>query len=685
MALTPEEENERLQSQIERLTTRVNQLTASAGQMTDSANKSTGVIDRVTGTFITMARAGIDGGAGLRNMSSVLGTLWPEMGKLKDVLDLSIDVLEKNIATQVDLSRSGVTFGGNLDEMRGAANRSYLELSQFAGVVRNNADILVSFGGNVEGGTKRLVEIQEKLLSPGTATANMLATLGVQADEAATFTASWMRMQGGMNRTQLQDTQQISNAVAQYAIELTGISNLTGISRKQLQDKMNVEAQDIAFRMMLSGKSEEEKAKIEQDLAFAASQGQGYLDAYKAKMLDLPPVSEAGKIFTATMSESSAQMDRMIAITRDRTISAQDAMVAKGKDFAESMGRIRDEVETYRTIIGVSSLTGSNFNKAIGNVITTSLNMEGMAGKSKAEIDKYIEGIFKPDPTVKTQAAQGTEDIRKVQKAINDNLISINELLTSFRTNVTSVFTGTLNTVINPMTKNLSDQLRGLDFTEVKTQIKTTFEKYGGEIVQEINKLIKNVVGPGVQAANLANQIIPAIQGDKAAQEKLSNDLIGIWTKATDAIRDYFVSNKYKPSEPNTATPGQPGSPNTSSFLETLRDAIIRQQYAPSTPATGPIEGPRPRATGGETTPGSYLVGEEGPEILNLGTRGDVISNDNLTAMISALANQNGMEESIDQLNNTNGQMLSAIKELIEVSKRTLTATKGLNGNLFAA
>jgi hypothetical protein len=108
-------------------------------------------------------------------------------------------------------------------------------------------------------------------------------------------------------------------------------------------------------------------------------------------------------------------------------------------------------------------------------------------------------------------------------------------------------------------------------------------------------------------------------------------------------------------------------------------------EYTNQTPTTSTPPPPKPKAAGGETNPGSYLVGEQGPEVLNLGTRGDVINNDNLTAMISALSNQNDMGESIDQLNNTNSQMLSAIRDLIDVGKRTLTATKGLNGNLFAA
>jgi hypothetical protein len=375
----------------------------------------------------------------------------------------------------------------------------------------------------------------------------------------------------------------------------------------------------------------------------------------------------------------------MIAMTRDRTVSAQDAMVAKGKDFADSMGRIRDEVEQYKTIIGVSSLTGSNFNKAIGNVITTALNMEGMAGKSKAEIDKYIEGIFKPDPTVKTQAAQGTQEIREIQKAINDNLKEINPLLTSFRTNLAGLTSTVLKDVVNPINKQIAAELGKLEFSGVKTQVTELFNKYVPDVVKEVNEFIKKTLGTVVQTANLADQIIPAIQGDKAAQEKLSNDLIGIWTKATDSIRDYFISNRYETARPNTAGSGQSGAPTASSFFESLRDAIIQRQYGLGSETTGNVPRLEARANGGETIPGSYLVGEEGPELVNLGTRGDVISNDNLTAMISALSNQNNMGESIDQLNNTNSQMLSAIRDLIDISKRNLTATKGLNGNLFAA
>jgi hypothetical protein len=91
------------------------------------------------------------------------------------------------------------------------------------------------------------------------------------------------------------------------------------------------------------------------------------------------------------------------------------------------------------------------------------------------------------------------------------------------------------------------------------------------------------------------------------------------------------------------------------------------------------------RARGGTAGPGSYLVGENGPEVVNLGSRGDVITNENLTALLQNTTNQNGLKESIETLNNISGQMLSTLKDISDINKRTLTATRNLNGNLFAA
>jgi hypothetical protein len=91
------------------------------------------------------------------------------------------------------------------------------------------------------------------------------------------------------------------------------------------------------------------------------------------------------------------------------------------------------------------------------------------------------------------------------------------------------------------------------------------------------------------------------------------------------------------------------------------------------------------RAGGGFVSPGRYLVGEKGPEVLNIGSSGDVISNENLSRLFASVGQQNNLAAALNQLNSTNREILAAMRATAENTRRTHDATRLLNGNLFLA
>jgi hypothetical protein len=97
---------------------------------------------------------------------------------------------------------------------------------------------------------------------------------------------------------------------------------------------------------------------------------------------------------------------------------------------------------------------------------------------------------------------------------------------------------------------------------------------------------------------------------------------------------------------------------------------------------------PEGKASGGPIKPGTYLVGEKGPELISTGSSGDVITNENITALLQRLekvGQGNISATSIETLNTTMREVLKYVKETADYTKRTVDATRSLNGNLFPA
>jgi hypothetical protein len=98
----------------------------------------------------------------------------------------------------------------------------------------------------------------------------------------------------------------------------------------------------------------------------------------------------------------------------------------------------------------------------------------------------------------------------------------------------------------------------------------------------------------------------------------------------------------------------------------------------PPTPAA-PVEG---KARGGSIKPGTYLVGEKGPELITTGASGDVITNENLQALLKSQGSNNS-SPALEQLNSLVAQLLRAQLQNNEYARKNAEATGALTGNLF--
>jgi hypothetical protein len=675
------------------ITAEVVGLGVAAAAATAILGQFNGGITNVLNTFVSstfsMSKSATSGAASLTDMGAAVGqvaNLIPVFGAaFSSVLNTAISTLEKNIETQKTLSNVGATFGGSLSTLRDTANKTYLSMDQYAKVVSSSGDVLASFKGGVQEGTKAFSNVLASLQQKGSTTGNMMANLGIGFEEGATLTAQFMRGMGNMNRTGQMSADQLAKATADYAVELTGLSQLTGQSRKELAEKVNEELAEAQFQNFLNTLDPKEAAKLQEAVALEfATTGKAGADALKASAAGFPPMTKASQMFTATQEASVERQQELMNKIRDSSVDLDTFRAQSKTILANSFEGMREDQKRISTAAMAGVLAGGSELSTSISTITKNLNIA--YGKSAAE----IESMFKNVRLTAPQTSDATTGVGQLKDIIRTSNETLEKMQPTFDL---ALAAGTrISTFLNGFAGDIAKRLPGIiNFVD--------------ETITHLGKSAETALGTNLSPENFKESVMKlldsagdivktgtaALFGDKNAQQKFFADLKSGWDGVMKYIKDAIpqMSNFLFGGIPGITTlPTTPGSPSSTpdrNLIEEGRDRLGNALFGEPRTSTTTPNGPGRRADGGETTPGSYLVGEEGPELVNLGTRGDVINNDNLTAMVASMTNQNGMKESIDQLNSINGQMLSAVRELVEVSKRTLTATKGLNGNLFAA
>jgi hypothetical protein len=681
------------ESALPGLATAANVVTTGLGVLGKGLEKAVSIGETFISASFSMSKAATSGAAGLTDMGSAVGqvaSLIPVLGAaFSSVLNTAIATLEKNITTQQTLSNVGATFGGNLKDLRETVNSTYLSMDQYAKVVSSNGDVLASFKGGVEGGTKAFSNVLTSLQN-GPETGKMLANLGIGFEEGATLTAQFMRGLGSMNRTGQMSADQLAKATADYAVELTGLSQLTGQSRKELAEKVNEELAEAQFQNFLNTLDDKEAAKLREAVAqeYAVS-GKAGADALKASAAGFPPMTRASQMFTATQEASVERQRELMNKIKDSSVDL-DTFRAQSKTLlANSLEGMREDQKRISTAAMAGVLAGGS--ELATSIARVTQFVNASYGKSAADIEEITKKIRLTAP----QTSDATTGIGQMKDIINQSNDVLKALQPTFNEALEAGIS--ISKTMNSVAKTIADRLPGI-IGFVKESAEALKNKANADIKDKLDpSKFSKYLGEFMDAVgDKTKTVVKAVSGDKDAQNKLFNDMKAGWDSVMKHIKDSIPSLNSilfggPPTPGGVNTPGGESGAAGKSLIDKLEEirvslkAAVENSILPGAPSAAPAP-PTPRAEGGPVSSGqTYLVGEDGPELLTAGSSGNVISNDKLTTILSAISDQNDMGESIDQLNNTNSQMLAAIRDLIDVSKRTLTATKGLNGNLFAA
>jgi len=376
----------------------------------------------VAQSFITssigMAKSAASGAAGLDVMGASVSGVTSQFGVLGkafgETIMAAIAVLEKNITTQQTLSNVGATFGGDLDRLRSVSNKTYLSMDDFAKVVGSNSSILATFRGGVQQGTEFFSNSMESLMQRGSRTGIMMANLGVSASEAAEMTMQLMRGQGSMNKNGQMSAEELAAATANYAAELTALSDLTGQSRKALQEQAAAEMAEAQFQNFLSGLSGEESEKIKKALENElAAGGKAAGDSFKAMVAGFPPLTKASQLFAATQGASIERQQEYIRIARDANIKTDEALKLFSKTLIESLPAVKEDMKRLGSVPMAMAISGgTDLSKALERL---TLTLNAVTGKTLEEMDanyrKFVDGSKK--------GSQASADVDLQKRAID--------------------------------------------------------------------------------------------------------------------------------------------------------------------------------------------------------------------------------------------------------------------------
>lgn len=324
---------------------------------------------------------------------------------------------EENLKALQSMSSAGANFGGSLTDLRNASAQSFLTLTEFGDVVKTNSAVFSTMGGSVQAGVDRFVKIQNTLLAPGSDTQQNLATLGYSAKDAADLTASYMKMQGGMNKEGLQNNKKVAASVAEYAQELNSLAAITGKSRDEIKQKMEQENAEAQWQATLNSMSPEKADKLRQGMNMAMAQGgKGAVDAFKAMALGLPPMTEAGRLYTATQQSGVVALRQYNDRANDAGVTTKQNAELNRKTLAKQIADGAGDRERLQKVLQADALAGGKLSQSFSDA-TKLQNGFMKDGKmmSEQEISAKLEEQAKESARGESQAASVDEGNKRLQ------------------------------------------------------------------------------------------------------------------------------------------------------------------------------------------------------------------------------------------------------------------------------
>lgn len=373
--------------------------------------------------FQTLVKTGQQLAAGTAQASDVLSnmaTMLPgPLGKVVQGFAALAAFQETQLAQYQTLTKAGVNFGGSLTDLRMAASNSYLTMQEFSTLMSSNSATLAKMGGSVDAGAKSFSAASNAL--GASKLGSDLRALGFTSLEVNQGMMDYISISGGRNRKEMQDTDALAKGAGQYMEQLDGLAKLTGESREALAAKMKEDAANQAFQgYLLTLDVKERDRAIAANTEAMARGGKGAADALQAKLMGLPPMTEAGQKFVGTMQNGNKAIDGLAANVKD-TSKTIDDVKKSGAGFSAGLAEDGRNLKQVGSALIMSGKAGDEMVKAIGAANTATRN----GVKSAEEQYAFEQKIAKEGIAQKESEAKAAVESKKALEELGQGILKM--------------------------------------------------------------------------------------------------------------------------------------------------------------------------------------------------------------------------------------------------------------------
>lgn len=674
----------------------------------------TGLVS-TAGNLFNFAKQAAAGTAKLSDFYDAFRDLPFLVGTVASIFADIIRYSERLLTTYQDLTKYGASFSGDLFKMAQAATRGFMSLDEFSKVIKTNSDILSTLGGDVDKGMNKFVDIQNKLLGPGSQYSKSLLGLGYTASDTADMLSAVINQQGNLNKKELANNDMVAASVANIAKEMDLYSKVTGKSREELEKELKKKSFDAAWKQFTSEMGPEQAASAALAVEKAlATGGQGAADALRQMFMTggeiSTPITDASKQFYVQTNGAAENY------VRTMYESALNLKTGSREQLETQIRAGRDIGRAYADFIGPMGKTAGLFSVMNNNYVNNAALMTSNMKFSKLTNDEITKMALEAAKKQKDAAVGSAANLSQAEINIKNFGVMIMNLVNMFVGPIAgklSEFGSNITDALLPVMKNIT-----IWFTTAFNELKSSYteggfvgliKKFGQKLMEGATNVwtfIKPIWLEHIQPAleNAFKSIMDFLQPYfKAAMDQVS-DMLNAWVyqlpggkrifgaedpevrakrrryETLIAEDDAKINQLKELIEANKAAMGDSRRTDVAPYQAKI-DELQRQLIDAENKRR--VDGTlKPRHSGTIGMTGSWWEKEDAT--LNVQKGESVITQPQMGQIVDT-AGQKGYAEAVQRLNTTQIAMVALLKQLVDSSERNVAATKDLNGNIWAA
>ncbi len=376
----------------------------------------------------TIAKVGDASGEGAKNLSTLSG-MFKNFGMTGGILQSVAESFDYTLDTFEELSQVGAQFANDMLAMRQAAVEARLPLSEFAGLVANNAGALATLFRTTEDGVQRLIGFTKGVRDA--AGEEGLFGLGITVEELNEYLGTYLERERFRGRMAQISQQEVVTRTIAYAKELDLLAKITGVQRKQMDEDVKAQQVDAVFQRALRGMNADQRDQA--NLLVAALKNVNPELAEQAKSLIATGIGfgDFGQLLMGTNPE-------LVEILKNFK-----GLVSSGKSATDIMGMLGS--------------TGRNFNDNFPDPEIFRFGAQGFADVGNAmealalitgEDIEVLKERQKRQSQLNKLLGPFREEMRKLQSAFEDIKVDFLQMLVPFIKTFTEFLKGPFKGII---------------------------------------------------------------------------------------------------------------------------------------------------------------------------------------------------------------------------------------------